>query len=133
MDLQSQSRAVFLGIYDKQFADTISLGEAEFLARFANRSLPEQIAIVADLFNLTRGRVKFDRLRTTDALAITRLRTYNVSMLDTLALTDSIVQNLQYVRRKRITDSFTLSDDTWFEQGSTLQPSVRIETGIEER
>jgi hypothetical protein len=147
MDLQSQSRkvrtdvlsvqdsfdAVFLGIVQKQTLDTIALGEAEFLTRFMNRTIPEQVAIVTDLMNFTRGRVILDSCRAVDDLSISRLRINNIAITDAFTLNDNAVPNVQYVKQRTLLDAMEVLDSDWFETGSTLQPSVRIETGIEER
>jgi hypothetical protein len=133
LSVQDNLDAVFLGIYDKQFADTIALGEAEFLSRFRGRSLPEQIAIMADLINVTRGKVSLDTVRMKDLLTARRTRINNLTTLDTMSISDSFERDLQYIKRKRITDVFDVLDSKSFETGTTLKPPVPIEHGIQER
>jgi hypothetical protein len=119
LSVQDNLDAVFLGIYDKQFADTIALGEAEFLSRFRGRSLPEQIAM--------------DTVRMKDLLTARRTRINNLTTLDTMSISDSFERDLQYIKRKRITDVFDVLDSKSFETGTTLKPPVPIEHGIQER
>jgi hypothetical protein len=133
LSVQDSFDAVFLGIVQKQTLDTIALGEAEFLTRFMNRTIPEQVAIVTDLMNFTRGRVILDSCRAVDDLSISRLRINNIAITDAFTLNDNAVPNVQYVKQRTLLDAMEVLDSDWFETGSTLQPSVRIETGIEER
>jgi hypothetical protein len=125
--------AVFLGIVNQEVLDTIAFGEAEFLARFCNRSLAEQIAIVSDLINISRSKVIRDDLLASDSFTAIRTKIDNVVTLDNFALTDAYERDLQYIKRKQLSDVFSVLDSKWFESGTTLEPAVKIETGIEER
>ena len=125
--------ATFLGIIERQKSDSLSLNDFEFLQWFRNRSVADQIGIANELLFMTQSKVRLDSMDIIDNVIVSEQRTRNITVIEAMQLTDNKRRTLQYIQDRILFDSFDLYEVRKWRTGSTLQPSVEIKTGIEER
>lgn len=105
--------------------------DASFKKR--NRSVVDGFADTQDnlIQQIIRGHALLDDVQMTDSIAVKSFRLFDVILADDIDIADDIEFQKTGIVKKQLSDALLLTDSDWFETGSTLQPSVEIQHGIE--